>query len=74
MGYQISPLVILATENLKAFNLIASPLKSDNNSEINSKLPEGIKPDSLKQTIFQELGTNENMGTKCRIGSRICFV
>lgn len=56
MGQQISPLVKLATENLKIFNLIASPLISDNNSEIASKLPEGIKPDSLKQTISNSLG------------------
>jgi hypothetical protein len=56
MGQQISPLVKLATENLKVFNLIASPLISENNSEIASKLPEGIKPDSLKQTISNSLG------------------
>jgi hypothetical protein len=56
MGHQISPLVKLATENLKTFNLIALPLISDNTSEITSNLPEGIKPDSLKQTISNSLG------------------
>jgi len=48
---QVFPLALKAKENLKTFNLTATPLIRDQNNEITSKLPREIDPNSWKQTI-----------------------